>query len=334
MLLSKSPKVLSIVGDIHLNLRDKRLEGWERNRFIQLFKTLAEDDSNIVVLNGDIFDKAIVTLFEVAVFFEGIKLLTDAGKEVYVIDGNHEEIDDKRTTFDLLPHEGFTRFKADCIEFDSLYLWLVGHPHIATLDSPNFPIAKDKPNILLSHYRSDIGVAHEEVNNGVVSGRFTESILSDIHYKLEPAENIRYTSSPYGVTYTKDKFYGYTKLYINKKDFEIKDVQLHLPSKVKISVRAGDIVETFGTLDDDNMYKVEIVGQSSSEILQKIQEHSNITSFYFTENHDDEMIADITDELRVELHNSLQEIILVALDDLELTQEERDRAAKVLQEEL
>lgn len=334
MLLSRAPKLISIVGDIHLSLRDKTLEDWERSRFLELFKVLANDGSDIVVLNGDIFDKAIATLFEIAVFFEGIDILKEAGKEIVIIDGNHEELNSHQTTFDMLPHDGFKRLKADCIEFDYCYIWLVGHPHIKYLEAPDFPIAKDRPNILISHYRSDIGFASEEIDNSKISDMFDDVILSDIHFKLKPADNIRYTSSPYGITYTTKKEYGYVQLLIEEDTYEITDKILTLPSKEKIITKKEELDDILESLDQQNIYKLEIVGESDAETLEKLKEHENILKFSFSETHNDELIDDITDEIRIELHNSLQEVILVALDDLELTPEERERAEKVLQEEL
>ena len=334
MLVSKAPKLISIAGDIHLSLRNKDLEEWERDRFLQLFTTLANDGSDIVVLSGDIFDKAVATLFEIAVFFEGIDILKSAGKEVVIIDGNHEELSKDQTTFDMLPHEGFKRIKADCIEFDYCYVWLVGHPHIKYLESPDFPMIRDRDNILISHYRSDIGFAPEEIDNSKISDMFSDVILSDIHFKLQPADNIRYTSSPYGITYTTKKEYGYVQLLIEEDTYEIRDIELNLPSKEKITVKKDELDDTLAGLDDQNRYKIEVIGESDTETLEKLKGYDNILKFSFSETHKDELIEDITDEIRVELHNSLQEVILVALDDLELTPEERERAEKVLQEEL
>jgi DNA repair exonuclease SbcCD nuclease subunit len=333
-MLIKGKSTVSIAGDIHLNLRDKNNTDWERGRFLELFTILANDTSDIVILSGDIFDKAIATMYEIAVFYEGLQLLIDANKKVFVIDGNHEELDASTTTFDFLPQEHFTRIKTDCLEFDSMYLWLVGHPHIKSLESPNFPIAKDKRNVLVSHYRSDIGFASEEISNELISNMFTETILSDIHYKLVPADNIRYTSSPYGIHYTPEKIYGYCQIHINSKGFVINDVILDLPSKIKLSVHKDELSDTVDSLDDRHMYKIDIVGNSDTDTLEMLQDVSNITKFSFSENYDDEMIEDITDELLVGMHNSLQDVIMVALGDLELTKEEQEKARQVLQEEL
>jgi len=335
MLVNSNPtNKISIAGDIHLNLRDKDLAEWERERFLLLFEELANDGSNIIILSGDIFDKAVATLYEIAVFYEGIEILKGAGKQVFVIDGNHEELSATQTTFDLLPHEAYTRIKSDCIEFNSIYLWLVGHPHIKSLEGSSFPIAKDKPNILISHYRSDIGFVGEEISNELISSMFTETILSDIHYKLTPAENIRYTSSPYGISYTPNKTYGYCQIHINENGFVVNDVELDLPSKIKLVVKKDELQDTVDSLDKKNRYKIEIIGNSDSETLQTLQDVSCVTKFSFSENFDDEMVDDITDELLVEMHNSLQDVIMVALGDLELTDEEKELARKVLQEEL
>jgi len=335
MAINISPNaVLSIVGDIHLNLRTKEYEEWERDRFLQLFHTLAADDSDIVILNGDTFDKALATLQEIGVFYEGINILTTAGKEVYITDGNHEELDKDTTTFSLLPHDGYTHIKADYLESNSTYIWLVGHPYIQSITDDYFPIMTDKKNILVSHYRSDIGVADEEIDNNLVSDRFDDTILSDIHYKLVPADNIRYTSSPYGIHFTPAKTYGYCMVRLNPEGYEVEDITLNLPSKEKVICKDDTLKDTLAALDEANVYKIEIIGDSNSEALLAIQDASNVSKFSFTETTKSTDVDDVADELLIEMQNSVEDIIIVALADLELTDDEVERAKKIIQEEL
>ena len=326
--------IISIIGDIHLNLRTKEYEAWERARFLALFTTVAEDASTIVFLNGDTFDKAQATLQEIGLLYEGINILRGAGKEVYITDGNHEEIDRETTTFDLLPHDGYTRIKVNCFEAASTYVWLVGHPHINFITAEHFPIMTDKKNVLVSHYRSDIGVAAEEIDNSLVSTRFDDTILSDIHYRLVPADNIRYTSSPYGIHFSPAKDYGYCMLHITDEGYEIEDITLNLPSKEKVICKEAELQDTLDSLDDANIHKLEIIGDSSSESLLALRASPSVSKFSFTETTKSSDVGDITDELLVTMHNSVEEVIVVALSDLELTDEEMERAKKIIQEEL
>lgn len=327
---------VSVVGDIHLSLRSG-LAGqndWERDRFIELFNHVALNDSAIVVLNGDIFDKAKVTYEEVGLFFEGIQILNDADKDVYVTDGNHEELSKDKTTFDYLPHSGFIRVKTGAISFEGVDLWLVGHPYISYIEKDLLPISYDRKNVLLSHYRSDIGYAPSEIDNELVSDRFNDAVLSDIHYRLTPAHNIQYTSSPYGIHFTPDKDYGYCTIDIKNGDYKIDFIKLNLPSKVKLTVKQSDLKETLKTLDIANKYNIEITGVSSSESLVDLADNQDvITKFKFSDLEDDIMEV-VTDDLREAGNVSVSDIIMVALDDVELTIEELDKAKKFLKEVL
>jgi len=327
-------KIISVCGDIHLNLRTASDYDWEVARYLSLMEVLANDDSGVVVLSGDIFDKAHATLQEIAVFYEGLSLLVDANKEVIIIDGNHEELDSETTTFDLLPRKGFTRIKVSYLTFAGVEVWFVGHPHISSITSDVIMPSTDKKSILISHYRSDIGVAAEEVDNYLVSLKFDDTILSDIHYRLTPADNIRYTSSPYGIHYTPEKDYGYCQIIINDGDYEIVDVNLKLPSKVKIQCTEQELPTVLDSLDAQNKYKLAITGENTTESLQLLKEHGEVTKFSFEGGVDSSQVDDIADELLITMQNSVSDVIVVALADLELTEEELDRAKKILQEEL
>ena len=325
---------VSIVGDIHLNMRSNSLEHseWERERFLELFTTIADNDSNILILNGDIFDKAKPTFQEIGVFYEALEMLPDM--DVYVLDGNHEELSDTSTTFDYLPTAGFSRLKVADLTFNGVTLWCVGHPHIDNISKDLLPISYDTKNILISHYRSDIGYAKEEVDNDLVSRRFDDAVLSDIHYRLTPADNIQYTSSPYGIHFNPDKDYGYCTILIEPSStYEIDFIKLSLPSKVKVTCTVQELSDTLSTLDKSNKYNVEVSGASTSEALLELEKYSNITKFSFSEVVQEDTVS-ITDELKEAGDVSVTDIIMVALDDVELSSEDLKLAKAILTEVL
>ena len=322
--------IVSVSGDIHINLRDVDTKLWEVGRVLQLFTTLANDSSNIVILSGDIFDKANATLEEIGLFYEGLELLQD--KRVYIIEGNHEELSEYETTFKFLPSGKYTLVQSDYLVHPTSYIWLVGHPHIHPLVKDNFPIMKDKKNILISHYRSDIGFAKEEISNEIISDKFTNTILSDIHYRLYPAENIRYTSSPYGIHFSPKKEYGYTQIYFSKNGFEIKDITLDLPSKIKVTTSSDKLEDTLKSLSDKHLYKLEITGEVSSLMLGMLAEAPNVYKFSFEELED--TVEDIAEELLVSMGNSVEDLLVVALGDLSLSEEELNRAKAIIKEEI
>ena len=322
---------IAICGDIHLNLRNPKLFDWERDRFIAVFKTLAASDADTVVLSGDIVDRPKVTLDEISTFYEGINLLNYAGKNVYVIAGNHEVLDKETTTFSHLPEKGYTYLhEPKLLTIEGVDLHLVGHNKIHEIE--NLQISKKKCSILISHYRSDIGVASEEVDNDYVSKTFSDTILSDIHYRLEPRYNIQYTSSPYGIHYTPKKAYGYITLTINKGDYFTDFVELHLPSKIKLSVNLEDFEDTLDLLDDNNYYNLDIKGEATNSMLNAIKEHTCIDKFSFQLTEVDEEIVNIADTILEESKNSIAEIIAFTLEDMGLTEKQLNKTNKLLLE--
>ena len=332
MLKHKNCKV-SISGDLHLNLRAVGVGAadWERDRFIALFEELAGNDSDIIILNGDIFDKAKPTFLEIGLFYEVLNLLNK--KTVYVIDGNHEELSATQTVFDYLPEAGFNRIKVGSLDFDKVSLWLVGHPHISNIEKDLLPITFDKKNILISHYRSDIGYADAEIDNELVSNRFDDTILSDIHYRLFPAHNIQYTSSPYGIHYTPDKDYGYCVIDITNAGYEIEFIKLALPSKVKLTTTLENLEDTLTQLDKANKYNLEISGASTTENLAHIGKYPSVNTFSFSEEVQEDY-QDIANDLKTSSDDSISDIIMLALEDVELNTDELTRAKKILAEVL
>lgn len=333
MVISKHTK-MSIGGDFHLNLRDSSLEDWERDRFLSIFDEFANNDSTLIVLNGDIFDKAKPTLQEIGVFYEGLDILAKSGKDVLLIEGNHEELGGTNTTYDHLPHTNFTRIKVDYLETSNFYIWMVGHPYISSITDGTLPIMHDKDNLLISHYRSDIGVAKEEIDNSIVSDMFVDTILSDVHYRLHPTDNIQYTSSPYNIHYTPQHDTGYITIEFKDDSYSILFHKLSLPSKYKVATKLEKLEDTLKQLVPIHRYNLEVVGTSSSEALQLISDYPNVVKFSFTERDDAAMLDDLTDKLEEMSNTSLEEMIMTSLETFELTEKERELARTFITEEL
>ena len=329
-ILNTNTKV-SVCGDIHINLRAVDLIAWETDRVLQLFTLLANNDSDVIILSGDVFDKPIATLAEVGLFFEGVALLREQGKEVYVIDGNHEVIDDIHTTFHYLPKYWFTHVTSGFFETSHTYLWLVGHPLIGSLTKPNFPIITDKKNILISHYRSDLGFVEAEVDNDIISDVFDDTVLSDIHYKFSPKENIRYTSSPYSIHYVPTKEYGYTTITFSSEGYTIEDKKLDLPSKIKLSCTLETLNKTLEEVDTKHLYKVEVRGEATTEALALLGKYHNIKSFSFSSPYIE--VEDLVDDISTYEEGSLKDLVRTVLPT-DLSEGELHRVHEIIEEEL
>jgi DNA repair exonuclease SbcCD nuclease subunit len=258
-------------------------------------------------LNGDIFDKVKPASYEeIAAFFEFVDKISP-GVDVYVIAGNHEEIKGTTTIFDYLPEHSYRYLKTFTLEFmDSVRLHCVGHPYLETIMG-GLLVDEDKYNILISHYRSDIGVAVEEVDNDYVSEHFDYAVLSDIHLKYCPKKNICYTSSPYGVHYDRPGvYYGYFTIDIPQRgNAELQWVPLDLPTKVRLDYAGRENKKDFedwldSVVEPQNLYKVVVPFPSSAEFMEVVGKYKNIKVVKFLEefSEEDTDFSEIIDELQ------------------------------------
>lgn|GEM_PF-5186157 len=322
--VSKSTDIkIVIVGDIHLQLRGN-YKAWEEGRFLQLFRTIAlESKPDVVILNGDIFDRAKITYDELALFYKAIAILTtEFDTEVYVVDGNHEEFSATTTIFDKIPECGFTRVKYGILEINSNYsLCLVGHPFLSEV----FNLAKmveTKHKFLISHYRSKIKFADEEVDNERVSQTYDHTFLSDIHYPFFPKPNICYTSSPYSIHFTTNQTErGYIELIIGEDDYSFSFKKLDLPSKVKLQLSVTmpeeEIREVIKSLNPKNLYVVEFVGVYNKVLHRKFSSIKNVISVDFKDtfeedygNLSDEVIKELTEhDSSIDLVDTIEEFM-------------------------
>jgi DNA repair exonuclease SbcCD nuclease subunit len=291
---------ISVVGDIHLNLHQSfELNSWETSRFLELFNILAKDDSQIIVLNGDIFDRSKVTYEEISVFYQALKKIQH--KRIFVIAGNHEEFSSSSTIFDFLPEVGmFTYVKHGILQFRDYSIRLVGHPYLKEICN-----ATTKTDYLFSHYRSKIQFADEEVDNDCVSNTYRFVILSDIHYPYNPCDNIIYTSSPYSIHFEDtETTYGYlTFEYDGEHKVEFK--QLDLPSKKKVIFDTADsdeVIPAVKKLDSKHRYNVVVQGYRNKTLEKLLSTYNHVAKISFVDSleeienaEDDTIIQSIVD---------------------------------------
>lgn len=314
------PTNIIISGDIHINLR--KFPEFERKRVLMLaeeFKTLEadEDEELLFILNGDIFDKAKPTYEEIALFYEFIDVISHNGKRsVYVLSGNHEELGKEKTIFDYLPQHNFIYLKVGIFTFfeGSVSLFAVGHPFLDVIENKTLPLG-DHTNVLVSHYRSNIGFAGEEINNKEVSETFDLTVLSDIHMAWCPYDNICYTSSPYAIHF--DDYstqYGYMHLYVWKRGVTETRQILFLPSKYKIKVSEEDFPYVLEEIADneDNLYKLICKFPEDSSKLEQISSLPNIVHYEFVPDEEEDETAEYTeiiDSLKEGKDSDLAQII-------------------------
>lgn len=269
--------LVSFVSDIHLNLRGD--SSWASSRFLSLFKLLAENKSETIILGGDIFDLSKVSLDELKVFYDGIKLLTDVNKEVIVISGNHENLSDNKTVFDFIPHVGFTYYEDELVKLDGYDLYFVSHLKCKEIINKKKDISKRK-SILFSHFRANFGTFIKgEIDVAEVSKMFDHCFVGDIHHTHTPYPNVTYPSSPYSIHFDIPRDFGYFVIDLGS-TFSYHWERLDLPCKILQKVSSSDVLQGL-QLEDSNRYKVVIEDFPNTEVSAKLMKNKLVDNFEF-----------------------------------------------------
>jgi len=285
-----------------------------QNRFLKLAEEIVTSNPNILILNGDIFDKATPNFVEIYYFYKFIDIVYNNGIKIYVLAGNHEEIDKEHTTFDYLPEKNFTYIKQKAINLYSTTLLLVEHPLIHNiLEYRKALVSTD--TILVSHYRSRLKFADEEVDNKAISEVFDEIILSDIHYPYKPYSNISYTSSPYSTAFVQDSAFGFIELNIFPDKHTTTFKELKLPCLKLLVVDIYKLEELLLELDSQHLYKVRVLGQETALLKTMLGKNKQVLQYEFINDEEqdtnvvEELIKDIKPQLGVDFLSLIEGLL-------------------------
>lgn len=261
------------VSDIHLNLKSEKL--WETERFLKLFSDLGEtiksDGLDLVVLGGDIFDRARPSIEEIKLFYQAIELLELPPDKIIVIAGNHEEVRKPMYTFDYLPQDGFTYYKEHKITEKGTDIYFVSHSNLNSLAGIVDNLSNRK-NLLFTHVRCTIPPhITEEYPLLKVNNSFDLVISGDIHFRWDAYDKIMYPGTPYSHSYKTEVDHGY--FIIDTDTLEVEHRLTYYPNKIKISLPYRKIKEVH-KLPKENFYKVQVSG--SVEDLEKLPQLDNI----------------------------------------------------------
>jgi hypothetical protein len=244
---------IAIVGDGHIRLpknKDSVEYIEDVKRYEMLRKSLVNGNYQCVVFVGDLFDKARPSLEEIQFVTEFVKDLPN----VILIDGNHEAVTKHTSTYDYVSIPNTSYMPLDRLLIEGVTIQTFGYKHLADYKYIN------KADILLSHFRCNLGFIKEEVPVAEIAKRFKDVILGDIHQTYNPLPNVHYTSSPYALHYKKTQdVHGYIELLIDKDEYKIKRVKLDLPTKYKVELSPSELIKLVST-DVVDRYIVEVEG--------------------------------------------------------------------------
>lgn len=260
-------KKILIVSDIHLKLRSSS-SAWEASRFLQLFKELAAQSPDILILNGDIFDRSRPTLEEQALLNQALLQLS-LNTKVYILDGNHEAVSLNKSSFDylyLVRNTEYVTEKVVLIEGISLALvsWQRKHN-----------VYKYNADVLVSHFRSSMPpFITEELRTEAFDDNFKMQILGDIHDRYFPKPRVMYTGTPYTINFVKaPKNQGYVELTVEGTNFSARHIDTQLPNKIKLELNVSEYAQY--KWDSTHFYHVVLTG-SIDELHMIKPLHDNV----------------------------------------------------------
>ncbi|BCS54087.1 metallophosphoesterase [Geobacter sp. SVR] len=276
--MSKQSWIVS--GDIHLRIKPDLPLEWQLNRYRLLWQTyinLCLEHDAMLILSGDIFDNHKINTREMQLFLELCTLVSRAGIDIWVIDGNHDYSDPNNTTlehfrsfFDSLNSKSFNTpcgavryVNHTTVQFRDCEFAFVGHSRIR--DCSLVP-SKDRTTVLVSHFRPDVNeYIKEEIDVAAFTDGYDLVLASDIHTDLTIGGRIFFTNSPLNNHFEPDPTCGCLLVTCTNGSLSTTRIPLDLPNLVQVTVDAADYKEIVA---DYHFYRVEVTG--TPEELRKI----------------------------------------------------------------
>ena len=301
---------IALLGDIHVT-QSKNKE-FEANRFLELCSTISAKEYDYVIFTGDLFDRARPSLEEISLVRKGLSMITTTK---IVLDGNHEAVTKDSSTYDYIDIHELQYMPFNKLKIEGVELFLLGYKHI------NNYITVPKCDILLSHFRSNFGIIKEEVNvQAIASKAYLYTILGDIHQFYSPMDSVHYTSSPYGIHFSKEQYkQGYIELIIDGTIVTKNEIVLNLPTKIILDMTPEEIAHNILKLDTRHLYRIRVKG--TSEELENLPTIPNIQ--FITQ------LTLLEEESKVEINVDILEALITLVGD---TKDVRNVLTKIYKE--
>jgi hypothetical protein len=246
-------KVL-FTADLHIKLGAKNVPvDWARNRFISMIEQLAslQDEVDIIVIGGDIFDK-LPNMDELDIYF---KMISEFNKPTFIIDGNHEATKKGSTFFSQLQFVSKSiNLNVEIIDDYFSYKGIDFIPYCKLKDFEKNKSFEPTGRVLVTHVRGEIPPhVKPEVDLDLFS-KWEVVLAGDLHSYDNCQRNILYPGSP--VTTSFHRSVVDTGVIIFDTDTLAHEWRkLQLPQLLKVTIKAGE--EMPATDYHHTMYEVE-----------------------------------------------------------------------------
>jgi DNA repair exonuclease SbcCD nuclease subunit len=307
------------VADIHINLHKKKIPyEWQLNRFNALFQKLLqlEQDCDIVVLAGDIFDKK-PEPDEICVFLSYANSVT---KPTLAIPGNHEASTKGNTFLEHFQTENainnpnfilHTKNARKVINGQGFQLFPYGEMQVG--NTPSYV----EGDILVTHIRGEVPPHITAEYDFDKLKPWPLVLLGDLHFNHKYKEyNVYYSGSPINTTFDRDasREYGVNVInYTGPNDYTVEFVDLELPKLIRKTVDVSKelvadkfhhvVYEVTGTID--NLSKIKNHELLDKKIADKPTENSVLD---LTDKTLEEELSLYLDFIKVENKNSVLQL--------------------------
>jgi DNA repair exonuclease SbcCD nuclease subunit len=256
-------------GDIHIKLNQKNVPvQWYKDRFSMFVEQLQEmqKQADMLVIMGDIFDRANPTVEEVEVYFE---LISSCKVPTIAFAGNHEALTRnttilsflKKATNDLNPlvtiiDDYFSNEVFDIIPYNRL-------------KDKEFPEPNNK--ILLTHVRGAIEPhVKPEIDLTRLDG-WDVVLAADLHSYKNSQRNILYPGSPYTTSFHREEVKT-GAILLDSETLKHEWLEFKLPQLIRKTIKAGETpvaTDFHHTIFDVEGSLLELSSMRDSDLIDK-----------------------------------------------------------------
>lgn len=273
-------------ADIHIKLGQKNVPvDWARSRFQMFIDQLAkmQDDADIVVIGGDVFDK-LPTMDEVELYFD---LVASMKKPTIIYPGNHEALK-KDTTFLTFLKKATNRLNPLVRIVDYISSELLGgdvdiipYNHLKAW-AENYQDYDFNGRILCTHVRGEIPPHVKPEVPLELFDRWQVVLAGDLHSYENSQRNILYPGSPYTTSFHRN-LVDTGAILLDTETLNHSWLRFNLPQLIKKTIVAGETpiatefhhtiyevegdLHELGTLSDSELIDKKVVKRSQDTQL-------------------------------------------------------------------
>lgn len=265
-------KILS-VADIHINLHKKKIPyEWQTNRFSLLFDKLLEleNDCDVTVLSGDIFDKK-PEPDEICLF---LSYANAVKKPTLAIPGNHEASTKGKSFLEYFELKNAINNPNFILSTSNKRVEILGqgfqlfpYGEMQTRNIPKYV----EGDILVTHIRGEVPPHITPEFDFEKLRPWKLVLLGDLHFNHKYKDfSVYYPGSPLNTTFDRDdkRDYGVDIIHLNSvDDYRVEFVDLKLPKLIRKTVEAGE------ELTPHKIHHVVYEVTGSIDKLSKVQNH-------------------------------------------------------------